>query len=727
MFEAPRQMRSALAGAGTAPAGAAPLNEIDFQRLASDLWRGRRTILAATAAALVLALLLIAILPHRFTATTQILIDPMDLRAVGTEITPNTQILDAALLQAESQVRVIGSDSVLRRVVDSEHLDRDPEFSRAPSALRLVLDDVLAALGIGAGMTADRSLAALTELKRRVDIRRAERTYVVEIGATSKNAGKAARIANAIAQAYLAEQTEVRSDAARQVSQSLSDRLSELKNRVRVAEEKVEAFKARNAIIGANGQLIDEQQLSDMNYALGAARARTAAAKARLEQIEAVQKSKDQVGAFPEALQSATITALRSQYAEVLRREAEQKTTLGWRHPAVTEIEAQAERLRSNIADEVNRIAQAAGAEYDGAKADQDLLAGNLETLKRAAIATNESMVGLRELERDAQASRTVYEAFLVRAQESGAQERLDTKNIQVISKAEPPLRRSSPPSTLVVALGAIVLGFAAGSGIVLLRPPGLEPASPQASLGAAARHKLSRLARRLLPVAPITADMPVVPVLASLPGVDVSFGLNAADDPTSRFALGIRKIHDAVRASRDGNPSVLIAASDDADDTAAVALTLAAVAAAKQKVLLIDADLERRTLCAIDAEQSDSGLVDVAVGRRRLADVITRDKATNINLASFVASASRRDRPISDADVKAAFDMTKSFDMVIVAAIDFRSDPSARFFAGLVDHIVLVARADQSDDAAVAQFISVLGADAQKVRGTVRTGVGAG
>ena len=119
-------------------------------------------------------------------------------------------------------------------------------------------------------------------------------------------------------------------------------------------------------------------------------------------------------------------------------------------------------------------------------------LSRNLETLKGNAIATNEAMVGLRELERDVQASRAVYESFLVRARETGEQERLDTKNIQVISRAELPMRRSSPPSNLAVALAAIILGLAAGTGIVIMRPtrdgnavrskrrdaPGSEPAS---------------------------------------------------------------------------------------------------------------------------------------------------------------------------------------------------------------------------------------------------------
>ena len=89
------------------------------------------------------------------------------------------------------------------------------------------------------------------------------------------------------------------------------------------------------------------------------------------------------------------------------------------------------------------------------------------------------------------------------------------------------------------------------------------------------------------------------------------------------------------------------------------------------------------------------------------------------------MSSGSRRDRPISDADVKRAFDKTRRFEMVIVAAGPPRRDPSARFFASLVDHIVLVAHADERDEEAVQLFVSRLGVDAVKVRGTVLTGVG--
>jgi len=719
MFEAPRQIQSAAAGTETIPVGLAPLAEIDFRRLWSIIWRGKTTILWTTIAALLMAVLFVLIVPHRYTALTQILIDPTDLHAVGNALTPANTANDAAVLQVESQVRVLMSDSVLGRVVKEEKLDHDPEF-----------------VSRWFGNGADNSTAALNALRRSVWAKRAERTYVVDVHVTSRNPAKAARIANAIAQAYLTEQTDVRSDSARQVSQSLSARLTELKDRVREAEDRVEAFKARNNILSTNGQLVSEQQLTELNNQLGLARARAAAAKARLDQVRQAQLSRNETGAFPEAVQSQTITLLRSQYAEVMRREAEQLTMLGPRHPAVIEIEAQAARLQRMIADEVRRIALSAQSEYESAHANEQMLAANLEKLKGNAVTTNEALVTLRELERDVLADRAIYEAFLVRARETGEQERLDTKNIRIITRADLPLRRSFPPSNTLLAVGAIMLGIAAGTGLVIMREGyDREPRRADGAFTRRERHRGShrvggvRLSGRLLQSVknlwPAAAASSAIPVLAMLPNVDVSFALEAAEDPKSRFAMELRKVLEALRTSHKarGSPSVLVVASDDEDDTVSVALTLAAAAAATQRVLLIDSDLERRTLSAIDADRNEAGLIDVACGRRALADVVVRDQDTNINLMSFVSPGSRRNRPLSAADVRQAFDQTKRFDMVIVAAVELTRNPSTNFFAGLVDHIVLVARTDEQNAGAVQQFIARLGLDARKVRGAVLTG----
>jgi Mrp family chromosome partitioning ATPase len=343
------------------------------------------------------------------------------------------------------------------------------------------------------------------------------------------------------------------------------------------------------------------------------------------------------------------------------------------------------------------------------------MLTDNYTALKQTALDNGEAMVGLRELERDAQASRDIYQAFLVRARETGAQEQVDTKNMRVLSKADLPQKRSSPPPSLLLALGAMMLGAAAGTGIVLVRP---------ATIDTAARGG-GEPWRRALAVLGLWGDgANGIPVLAVLPATDVSFALEAADDPTSPLTREMHKVYDELRASHGahGNPSVLVIAADDKNDGATVVLTLAAVAATTQRVLVIDADLERRTLSALDAEQGDAGLVDVAVGRRALSEAIKVDRDTNIGLMAFVTPGSRRDRRVYDGDIKSAFAQTKRYDLVIVGAMD-DADPSLRFFADLVDHIVLVDDAETFDEAALERFVARLGLDAGKIRGAVLTG----
>src|ERR1700726_2673069 len=476
MFEASSHMPSAVVSRRDLSLGFASLPPIDVRKIWSGLWRGKITILLSTIVAVGLAALFVILVPHKYTATTQILIDPTDLRAVQNDIAPTIPQSDAAVLQVESQARVIASDNVLRRVVATEDLDHDPEFMRGALAQQY------------------GALAALNELQKHVQVKRSERTYVVDVSVTSEDPAKAARIANAIAQTYLAEQTEVRSNAAHQISQSLSGRLKELQGRVREAEQKVEAYKASHNILGANGELVNEQQLVNLNSQLSAARGRTAEAKARLDQVESVQKSKAEIGAFPEAVQSQTISLLRSQYAEIMRRDAEQKSSLGERHPAVIEIEAQGARLQKMIADEVNRIAQSARAEYERAKLDEEALSRQVDGLKNTAVSTNESLVGLRELDREVQASRSVYESFLVRSRETGEQEQVDTKNIRIISKADRPLYRSSPPPSIILGMAAMLLGFASGVGIVIMRGSAEDAAPRQAKPRARTPTNFGRL-----------------------------------------------------------------------------------------------------------------------------------------------------------------------------------------------------------------------------------------
>ena len=264
--------------------------------------------------------------------------------------------------------------------------------------------------------------------------------------------------------------------------------------------------------------------------------------------------------------------------------------------------------------------------------------------------------------------------------------------------------------------------------------PPGVAPlrhwqevrlAAP--GIGETLRRSLAAFGSRMLAATGLRLDSKraEIPALAVLPVADASFALSAIDDPAWPFASEMHKVHDELLASHTaaGNPSVLIVAADaDEEDTATVALALAALVAATRRVLLIDADLECRTLAAIDAETADAGLVDVAVGRRLLCDAMSCDRDTGINLMALIGSHSRRGRRIRDDDVARAFALTKRYGLVIVAAMD-QDDPSVGFFGALVDHILIVAGAEAYDAAAASRWLAGLGFDAAKIRGAILTG----
>src|ERR1700716_1547297 len=103
MFEPRHQIKSAVVGTIDAlgPLGLAPFAGIDLPGICSTLWHGKSTIAIVATASVVATLAFVLVVPHQYTAVTQILIDPANLRAVENELTPSNQVNDAAVLQLE--------------------------------------------------------------------------------------------------------------------------------------------------------------------------------------------------------------------------------------------------------------------------------------------------------------------------------------------------------------------------------------------------------------------------------------------------------------------------------------------------------------------------------------------------------------------------------------------------------------------------------------------------
>lgn len=464
-----------------ATAPRSPSNPATVRDIAQSLWRKRFFILGIGLAAALCAVIIGKAVPPRFTSTTQLYLDPRDLQLVDRGLTPLGQDANGYLTIVESQTRVITSNNVLQRVVDSQHLDADPEFNGERKGLLGSLLSAFTLTETRRTAEAERSALALETLSRRVSVRRAERTFIVDVSVWSEEATKAATLANAVAEAYLAEEALTRSQSARQATNTLSARLDELKERVRIAENKVQKYKDDHNLIGTPAALVSDQQLTELNQQLSNARARVSEAQAHYDQIRQSRASATDSGAIPEALNSQTMAALRAQYAELRRRQSDLSNELGPRHPLLRSIEVQARDIRRLIDEEIARFGQSAKNELERAKANEAALSRNLEVLKRRAVETSNASVQLRELEREAEASRAVYQSFLTRSRETGEQEGLNTNNARVITSAVPPRDRSFPPRMSLLALVGLFAGLGLGSGwVLLLERLGLQAQSQQ-------------------------------------------------------------------------------------------------------------------------------------------------------------------------------------------------------------------------------------------------------
>ena len=113
--------------AAPAPAGEPGRPTMDIGDFAAIAMRRRRLLAPCLAIAGALCLGYLALTPTRYTASMSLLVDPRERVPLGVDAAPMPQNPDAALV--ESQMRILTSKAVLRRVVDARGLASDPALS----------------------------------------------------------------------------------------------------------------------------------------------------------------------------------------------------------------------------------------------------------------------------------------------------------------------------------------------------------------------------------------------------------------------------------------------------------------------------------------------------------------------------------------------------------------------------------------------------------------------
>ncbi len=681
-----------------------------FSATTGFLRRQGRVIAGVAALAVLAGCLYISLAPPKYSGQAVLLIDTHKNQVFEPQQSPLGDLpIDSATV--DTQIEVLKSERIALAVIQKLHLDLDPEFnSPNPGVVGFVLGHILSLLPSkapqGPAPSADfqRTRTALATFESDLSVKRTGLTYTIGVDFRSRSPERAAEVANAVANAYVANTLAVKFDDTQRAADWLQERLKELRDQASTAERAVAAFRAKNNLIDTGGELLNEQQISSLDKTLVDDRAQTAEAKARLDRVQHILTEQNPDPADSEAatvtdsLHDDVITKLRQQYLEYGARLTDWTARYGAQHLAVVNLRNQMQLLRDAIHDELKRIGETYKSEYEIAQAREDSVQKSLNELIATSHTADEAQVTLNGLESSAETYRSLYDSFLQHYTESTQQESFPVTNARLITEATRPLRKSSPNALLVLAL-SLVGGLGAGGAIA-----GLREISDRAVRTTAQVE--DRLQTECIGVLPVTRNAEQSRFLAyNLGGKegarnvqrDPNLLWRAGDTPLSRFAETIRAVKIAADVNGLGKRCKVIgvtsALPNEGKSTVALALAQT-IALGGGQVALVDCDLRNSNLSNLLAPTADIGVLDAAFGRAGVSEVLWSDPASNF---AFVPAGISDPLPQSSEllgceEMRGLFEALRgSYDYVVVDLAPLAPVVDARVATRLVDAFVMV------------------------------------
>jgi uncharacterized protein involved in exopolysaccharide biosynthesis len=609
------------------PAAASETGDLDLHALGQALMRKRGWIIFPTVLAAILSITAVNMITPRYKSEARILVDGREnvfLRPNGERNDEQRSGLDAEAVT--SQVQLLQSRDLAREIIRKNKLAERPEFDPVLQGFS-PLKSVLALFGIGRDPFSlspeERVLDAYNE---RFTAYAVDKSRVIVVEFQSRDPELAARVANSIAEGYLALQQNARQEQAKAAGQWLSGEIENLRKKVAEAESRVEDFRSKSSLfVGTNNTTLSNQQMGEINTQLNNARALKSDAESKARLIKDMLQSGKPIEAS-EVLNSELIRRLSEQRVTLRAQLAEQSSTLLDQHPRIKELKAQLADLDRQLREEAGKVSRSLENDSHIANGRVDGLIVSLDQLKKQATSNNGQDVQLRAFEREAKAQRDLLESYLAKYREATTRENIEAAPAdgRIISRASVsnvpaypkklPIVLIATLATLLLASGAIVTGE-------LLRMTAPRASAAFATWPAAIR------APSLVPASPVEdlevpAAMPIAP-RADAPRTDTA----SASDEIERLADDL--------AGTAGTRKLTVLGTAPGESITLTTLTLARLMAQKAKIVVVDLAGATPTIALASVDPTAPGLAELMQGQASFAQVITKDLKSRVHLVS--------------------------------------------------------------------------------------------
>lgn len=667
-------------------------------------------IIVTTALTCTTSLLYMRLVPPTYTAQVQILLGTPRAQFVQQQSLLSELPVDVA--QIETTLQIIKSRATAVAVINQLKLADHPDFKVSDSPLSSLLRRIRSWRATPPDEQTPSpdqpSEAAIGAFLDRLSASRLSYSHVVEVSYSSSSPTLAADIANSVANVFINDQLNAKFEATRTATNWLQERLRSLGEEALTAERAVNAYKSQNNIVSPGGKPIDEQQITELNTRLVAARAQSSEAAAKLARYENLLKTDpakpssvgnlDAIGT--DATSSQIITSLRQQYLELARREAELSARVGRDHLAVVNIRNRMREFRNSLLDEVRRLAEVSRSESELAKQRQQEIEQQLTVAVSHSRVTNSAELTIRDLESRAKSLRSLYETFLQHYMGSAQQETFPISETRVIFPASAAQTKSKPKTNVVLAFG-FMGGLALGLLLAFVRDVMDRVFRTSSQVEAA----LEMPCLSLVPLLSVpkqrksngrpqqTHDDVKNRVISNIPDIHRT----VVSTPLSRYTEAIRSIRLAIDHNPAKTPSQVIgitsAMPNEGKSTLAASLAQL-IAHSGKKAIIVDCDLRNPSLSTSITPKAAEGLLEVAIGGHSLEETIWRDPRTNLAFLPAVRreTLSHTSEILSADSVCRLFDrLRQSYDYVIVDLPPLTPLVDVRVTAPLIDCYVLV------------------------------------
>ena len=435
---------------------------IDLRRYWRVLMRQKWNIIGLSAVVTVLTILVVLSMEPIYRASTTVLIESEKAKVLSIEDVYglNTGGKEYFLTQFE----VLKSRELAERVVARLELATHKEFDPRQQEQGFSLRDLLPVDSNKKTPSEEEIFQSVVESFRgNLSIAPVRNTQLVKIHYESRDPALAAKITNAMADVYIESHMEAKLEATQKAVDWLANRLGDLRTNLQTSEEALQTFRESEQLIDVEGvRTLGAQELDELTKQFSEARRLRAQLDSIQSQVKSLGDNPDleRLMELPSVLKHPVVQSIKAIELEANLRVAELSKRYGPKHPKMIAANSEADSASKDLKNQVRRVVKSMSSDYRVAQQNEATIKRQLDQAKLNFQEVNRKEFKLRELEREVQTNRQLYDMFLTRAKETDEASGLQAAHARVIDSAKAPNIPVKPKRALIVLLAAILSGM---------------------------------------------------------------------------------------------------------------------------------------------------------------------------------------------------------------------------------------------------------------------------